>query len=244
MEKMSKENLEVVNARLVEHLKETGIENACYYAPVFDDYWYSEKKIAFCNLESYSVEDDNHTIKGIQLLSEERLYNSWFHKPTAGNTFLLNYVLCRHLADKKPVSEETFKQICAEAKEKPSDWHKNMCDSPYGFDRSLYFNCRYSQSPTVNEDKGHTINAYRNDSFYVQHFKDFVKAAEVDVLVLGGKEAFEVVTLVYPELQGKFTFKGEPVLHDGVLFVSMSHPSHISFEEMAAIVNKIAVVLK
>lgn len=240
---MSKENLEFVNARLIEHLKEKGIVNACYYAPVYGDYWCSEKKIAFCNLESYNVEDDNHTIKGIQQLSEERLYNSWFHKPTAGNTFLLNYVLCRHLADKKPVSEETFKQIRAEAKEKPAEWHQNMCDSPYGFDRSLYFNCRFTQSPTVDADKGYTINAYLNDSFYVQHYKDFVKASEIEVLVIGGKEAFDVVTFVYPELQGKFSFKGEPVLHDGILFVSMTHPSHIGFEEMASVVKKITAVL-
>ena len=241
---MSKENLEAVNTRLVEHLEETGVKDACYYAPVYEDYWFSKKKIAFCNLEPYSVDESVDTIKGIQLLDEKRLYNSWFHAKTTNNTFLLNYVLCRHLEDNQPVSEETFRQIRAEAKENPEAWHGNMCDAPYGFDRSLYFNCRYTQSPTVNEDKGYTVNAYKKDSFYVQHFKDFVKASELDVLVLGGKESFEVVTLVYPELNEKLTFGGDSVLHDGILFVSMTHPSRIGFDEMASVVNKIAEALK
>lgn len=239
---MSKEALESVNARLVEHLKEKGIKDACYYAPVCpDEYWGDyHKKIAFCNLEAYSVNGAKNTVKGIQMLDEERLYNSWFHKPTAGNTILLNYMLNRRLYDNQEISVETFSKFYNDAKKEPVFWHGTLCDN---FDRSLYFNCRYTQSPTVNEDRGHTINAYRNDSFYVQHYKDFVKASEIEVLVIGGKEALEVATFVYPDLQGKLLFKGEPVFHDGVLFASMTHPSHIKEDEMASVVNKIAAAL-
>ena len=239
---MSKESLEAVNARLVEHLKEVGIEDACYYQPICDDYWYAPKKVAFCNLEPYCVGEAKDTIKGIQLLDEERLYNSWFHKPTTNNTFLLNYVLNQCLKNKQPASEDSFKEIRDESKKNPVQWHQDLCDT---FDQSLYFNCRYTQSPTVNEDKGHTISAYRNDSFFVQHYKDFVKAAEIGILVLGGKEVFEVITLVYPELQGKLTFCGEPVLHDGVLFVSTPHPAARTNidAEMATAINKIAKAL-
>ena len=238
---MSKETLESVNARLVEHLKEKGITDACYYAPVCDDYWFAEKKIAFCNLEPYSKEGAEHTIKGIQCLDEERLYNSWFHKPTAGNTLLLNYVLCQCLKDKQQATEETFAKVRAEGKSDAVKTHGNICDT---FDNSLYFNFRYTQSPTVNEDKVHTLNAYRNDAFYIQHYKDFVKAAEINVLVLGGKTALELIQMVYPDLQGKLTFCGEPVLHDGILFVSMTHPSRIKDDEMASVVNKITQTLK
>lgn len=238
---MSKETLEAVNARLVEHLKETGIKDACYYAPVFDDYWFAQKKIAFCNLEPYSVDGAENTIKGIQLLDEQRLYNSWFHKPTAGNTILLNYILYQSLKNNQTVTVEDFDKVRAEGKANPKETHGKLCDC---FDQSLYFNFRYTQSPTVNEQPEHSLKAYRTDDFYVQHYKDFVKACEINVLVLGGKHALELAEIVYPELQGKLTFRGEPVLHDGVLFVSMSHPSRIGDDEMASVVNKIVNALK
>ncbi|MDY6398521.1 MAG: hypothetical protein SPL22_12430 [Treponema sp.] len=241
---MSKEALMTVNEKLIEHFKEVGIENACYYQPVYEDYWANDhKKVAFCNLEPYCVGEAKDTIKGIQVLSEERLYNSWFHKPTTNNTFLLNYVLQQSLKENKSATEETFKKIREEAKKNSVQLHQDMCDC---FDQSLYFNCRYTQSPTVNEDKGHTINAYRSDSFYVQHYKEFVKAAEIEVLVLGGREVLEVVTFVYPELQGKLIFCGEPVLYNGVLFVSMLHPAARTNidAEMASVVNKIAKAIK
>lgn len=241
---MSKEAIDAVNTRLVEHFKEAGIENACYYQPVSEDYWANDhKKIAFCNLETYSTREDSDKIQGIVPVNEERLYMHLFFGKTTEKTFILNYALSRRLYENQETTEDTMLDLRDDIKENGELWHGKLCDD---FNKSLYFNCRYTQSSTVNEDKWHTINAYRSDSFYAQHYKDFVKAAEIEVLVLGGRKVLEVVTHVYPELKGKLTFCGEPILYDGVLFVSMAHPAARKnmYLEMASVVNKIAKAIK
>ena len=65
---MSKESLRQLNESLTKHFKETGINNALYYEPLFDYYWEQNDKIGLCNLESYDKE-----IQGIQKISAERI---------------------------------------------------------------------------------------------------------------------------------------------------------------------------
>ena len=107
---MSKQSLESVNARLIKHFKETGIENACYYAPVCpSEYWGDyHKKIAFCNLEPYNTKNDSDKVKGIVPLDEDRLYSHWFFGKTTERTFFLNYALSRCLYDNLKTTEDTF----------------------------------------------------------------------------------------------------------------------------------------
>ena len=240
---MSKQSLESVNARLIEHFKESGIENACYYAPACpSEYWGDyHKKIAFCNLEPYNTKNDSDKVKGIVPLDEDRLYSHWFFGKTTERTFFLNYALSRCLYDNLKTTEDTLLDQRDDIKENRDLWYGNLCDD---FDKSLYFNFRYTQSKTVNADNAYIDNAYRTDPFYCQHYRDFVKASEIDVLVVGGEVAVGLLGLIYPDLQGKLTYCGEPVLHDGVLFVSIPHPSRISYAEMAEAINKIVNALR
>lgn len=151
-------------------------------------------------------------------------------------TFFLNYALSRCLYDNLKTTEDTLLDQRDDIKENKDLWYEKLCDD---FDKSLYFNFRYTQSKTVNADNAYIDNAYRTDPFYCKHYRDFVKAAEIDVLVAGGEVSAALLGLVYPDLQGKLTYCGEPILHNGVLFVSIPHPSRISYAEMAAVVNKI-----
>lgn len=180
-------------------------------------------------------------VKGIVPLDEERLYKYWFFGKTTERTFFLNYALSRCLYDNIKTTEDTLLDQRDDIKENKDLWYEKLCDD---FDKSLYFNFRYTQSKTVNADNAYIDNAYRTDSFYCQHYRDFVKAAEIDVLLVGGEVAVGLLGVIYPELQGKLTYCGEPAVHDGVLFVSIPHPSRISYAEMSDVINKIAKALK
>ena len=235
---MSKEQLCAVNKKLLEHLKENEKYNAFYYEPVNNVYWKEKIKIAFCNLEPYSK--NKYTANGFEKLDENTLYDIWFFTKTTGNTVFLNLVLRKKMSKNIQVTGKTFSEIRRLGKNDDS-LYDELCEE---FNKSLYFNFRYSLSDIVNQSSGYIYGRYINDEFYRRHFREYVKAAEIDILVVSGTVGSDLIQIIFPELKGKFSYCGEPVYFDGILFVSIPHPSRISYDAMADCVNKISNALK
>ncbi|MCH5282025.1 MAG: hypothetical protein J1E59_00035 [Treponema sp.] len=229
---MSKDALEKVNKRLLQHFKETGVENAYYYAPVDDHYWQktaTSKRVAFCNLEPYT-RGHGDVKQGYVLLDKETLYESWFYTRTSGKVIAMNYCLSKVLYDGEEISESDIRTIVLSRGHKEDELWED-------FDYSLYFNFRHTCSKTVRADTAAIARLY-NDPFYCQHYRDFVAAAEIDILIVGGKYGCNLLNKIYPDLH--LQYKGKPAKYDGRIFVSMKHPSRISYADMVETIYDIA----
>lgn len=226
---MSKQVLEELNKTLLLHLKENGINNAYYYAPVDDRYWQktaTSKRVAFCNLEPYTKEN-GEGINGYVQLDKSTLYDCWYYTKTPGKVFAMNYYLSQALYEgNSNISEEDIKNAVSKNSRNENELWED-------FDNSLYFNFRYTCSKTVNADNAYIVNLY-NDPFYCQHYRDFVNAAEIDILVVGGEVGCNLLNKIYPDLH--LTYKGRPKKYNDRIFVSMEHPSKIGYAEMIAVI--------
>lgn len=226
---MSKESLTKLNEALIKHFKETGIKNAYYYEPVSDIYWNkttTSKRVAFCNLEPYSKQNGDG-VNGIVPLDKNTLYDSWFYTKNPSKIFAMNYYLSQALYEGNyDICEEDIRQaVSKNNRNENAIWED--------FDNSLYFNFRYTCSKTVNADNAYIVNLY-NDPFYCQHYRDFVNAAEIDILVVGGEVGCNLLNKIYPDLH--LTYKGSPEKYNDRIFVSMEHPSRIGYAEMIAVI--------
>lgn len=229
---MSKQALQKLNESLIQHFKETGIENAYFYEPVDNLYWQktaTSKRVAFCNLEPYTKEN-GEGVKGFVKLDKTTLYDSWFYTKTPGKIFAMNYYLSQVLYDgNSNITEEDIKNAVSKSnRNEDAIWED--------FDNSLYFNFRYTCSKTVNADNAYIVNMYK-DEFYRQFYIDFVKAAEIDILIVGGELGANLLNMIYPDLH--LMYKGTPVKYDGKIFVSMEHPSRISYADMIDVIYNI-----
>lgn len=234
LEKQSE--LTVLNQKLVSHLEQAGINDAIIYGPHNPkEYWDpNNTRIAFCNEEPYST-DDNYK-KGINILDSDTL-DAWSDgNKTIKTEFDLNYLIRHALQTGEEISKEDLALLKNEIKPNGAEYFNK-----YGeMDKSLYFNYRYSiPTDTHHEHTGYIQEQYKNDPFYAQHYKEFLETTNPEILVIGSKFGTELYTQIYPELQGKLTYCGEPVFHNGRLIISIPHPSRISNEGITDVVNKI-----
>ena len=234
LEKQSE--LSELNKNLVSHLKQAGIKDAIIYEPHNSkEYWDTNNtRIAFCNEEPYST--DGNYEKGIRNIDSDTL-DAWSDgNKTIKTEFDLNYLIRHALETSKEITTEDLVQLKNEIKPNESEYFNK-----YGeMDKSLYFNYRYSiPTDTSHEHTGYIQEQYNNDPFYAQPYKEFLETTNPEILVLGSKFGTELYTQIYPELQGKLTYCGEPVFHNGRLVISIPHPSRISNEGIMDVVNKI-----
>lgn len=240
---MSKEGLEIVNKKLIEHLKGKNIENAFYYAPIKpDSYWNQNIKIGMCNLETYNKGKDDKEFLGINLVTQDILDNwSWGNK-TISNTLFINFCIRRCIENGFSYeTKNSLKNLKKLAKNEKDPEYWNVYEA---MDESLYLNFRHSISKTRRANNSYLISSYAQDKFICENYREYIKEAEIDVLVVGGETSVQLLGIIYPELKNKLTFCGEPVFFDGTLFVSMRHPAYMRYEELADCVNKIASALK
>ena len=234
LEKQSE--LSEINKELVSHLEQAGIKDAIIYEPHNpEEYWNpNNTRIAFCNEEPYST--DGNYEKGIRNIDSDTL-DAWSDgNKTIKTEFDLNYLIRHALQTGKEISTDDLAQLKKEIKPNGAEYF-NKYDE---MDKSLYFNYRYSiPTDTSHEHTGYIQEQYKNDPFYAQHYKDFLEITNPEILVIGSKFGTELYTQIYPELQGKLIYCGEPVYHNGRLVISIPHPSRISNEGITDVVNKI-----
>ena len=106
-------------------------------------------------------------------------------------------------------------------------------------DKSLYFNFRHSISKTVEADDAYLLKTYSQDNFFCKNFRDFIKASQLNIFIASGETGVKLLSIIYPELNEKLKFCGTPVYFEETLFVSIPHPSRISYASIAECVNKI-----
>ena len=178
---MSKESLRQLNESLTKHFKETGINNALYYEPLFDYYWEQNDKIGLCNLESYDKE-----IQGIQKISAERILDYWSNAQTIQKSLkILRAINWKLENESSYISEEIIKEF------DKANWEKSIDEMGCG----LYFNLRLTIGNQVNEDKK-GITEFYSDSFYADYFKKFIKASEIKMLIITGETGVNMVNKI------------------------------------------------
>lgn len=242
LEKQSE--LSELNKNLVSHLEQAKIKDAIIYEPHNpEEYWNpNNTRIAFCNEEPYST--DGNYEKGIRTINTDML-DGWTDKPenkkkanpTISNTYLLNYCIRFAVENKTKLTSSDITKFKYETEK---DGRPNYDYKYEQMDKSLYFNYRYSiPTDTSREHTGYIQEQYKNDPFYAQHYKEFLETTSPEILVIGSKFGTELYTQIFPEMQGKLTYCGEPVIHNGRLVISIPHPSRITNEGIAGVVNKI-----
>ena len=243
---MSREDLFSVNKEIISHLTDIGINDAFYYEPGNPDwYWTKDNiRIGLCNLETYQKEINKEEFHGINVVNQTILDNwSWGNK-TIRNTYFINYCIRKSLENVHiKYTEEDLRFFREQSKsEKAPD--SKYWDVYEAMDKSLYFNFRHSISKTVGADDAYLIKAYSQDAFLCKNYRDFIKASELSIVVASGETGAKLLSLIYPELKGKLKFRGNPVTFEKTLFVSIPHPSRISYADITACVNKIAEAMK
>ena len=219
---MSRESLRQLNESLTKHFKETGINNALYYEPLFDYYWEQNDKIGLCNLESYDKE-----IQGIQKISAERILDYWSNAQTIQKSLKIFRAINWKLENESSyISEEIIKEF------DKADWEKSIDEMGCG----LYFNLRLTIGNQVNEDKK-GITEFYSDSFYADYFMKFIKASEIKMLIITGETGVNIINKIYPELKLEWSNEMQSKIYDKTLFCPMQHPSRISYKKIAEDLN-------
>lgn len=218
-----------LNNELSDYLKKNINQKSFIYAPcVPEKYWANDNiKVAICNLEAYCKNEEEYkNFESIQTITKEMLEQWSYGNQTIAKTFLINYFVKEILSGKliKSDSEklrEIRKRIITDEKFGDNMYHK--------MNESLYFNFRYSISDKTNADYSYILNAYKNNDFYIDFYRRYIKAAEINILLISGKLGTELLRIIYPKIQESFDFKGPPVTYDNSIFVSIPHPSRISY---------------
>ena len=233
-----KETIEQLCEKLKIHLNENDINNALIYAPHCPDvYWSRDNlRIAFCNEEPYST--DGNFEKGINIITSEMLEDWTDGNRTIKRIFDLNYFIRYALQSGQEITSNELNQLKNDVSKNGKDYYTKYEE----MDKSLYFNFRYSiPTDSSSEHKIFIQDCYNNDSFYSEYYKSFLDAVNPHILILGSEVSTNLFTQIYPELNGKLIYCGEPIFHNGRMIVSMPHPGwrYYSDNDTLTLVNKI-----
>ncbi len=227
-----------LNNKLTIHLNEKNIKNAFIYTPHSPEvYWKQNNlRIAFCNEEPYST--DGNFEKGINIITSKVLEDWTDGNRTIKRIFDLNYFIRHALLSGKEITDDDLNQLKKDVSKNGKDYYNKYEE----MDKSLYFNFRYSIPTDKSEEhKKYIQDSYNDDSFYSEYYKSFLAVVNPNIIILGSELAANLFIQIYPELQGKLKYCGEPVSHNGRMIVSMPHPGwrFYSDNDTLTVVNKI-----
>lgn len=208
---MSKEVLSELNQSLLRHFKEKGIENAFYYEPLFDYYWLQKEKIGICNLEPYD-NGSHENLMGLKKLDNE-VIDYWYGSKTFQCTLKMFQLITKKLETGGDVTEKDL----AECDNKNVDM---VVEKDLG--TSLYFNFRLTVGKHSKESTDEIVEFY-NDSFYQEYFRNFVKATELNMLIVTGQTGCALMNKIYPDLH--LEYNKEPKRLENLLICSAPHPA-------------------
>lgn len=208
---MSKEVLSELNQSLLRHFKEKGIENAFYYEPLFDYYWLQKDKIGICNLEPYD-NGSRENLMGLKKVDNE-VIDYWYCSKTFQRTLKMFQLITKKLETGGDVTEKDL----AECDNKNVDM---VVEKDLG--TSLYFNFRLTVGKHSKESTDEIVEFY-NDSFYQEYFRNFVKATELNMLIVTGQTGCALMNKIYPDLH--LEYNKEPKRLENLLICSAPHPA-------------------
>lgn len=208
---MSKEVLSELNQSLLRHFKEKGIENAFYYEPLFDYYWLQKEKIGICNLEPYD-NGSGENLMGLKKVDNE-VIDYWYGSKTFQRTLKMFQLITKKLETGGDVTEKDL----AECDNKNVDM---VVEKDLG--TSLYFNFRLTVGKHSKESTDEIVEFY-NDSFYQEYFRNFVKATELNMLIVTGQTGCALMNKIYPDLH--LEYNKEPKRLENLLICSAPHPA-------------------
>lgn len=208
---MSKEVLSELNQSLLRHFKENGIENAFYYEPLFDYFWLQKEKIGICNLEPYD-NGSHENLMGLKKLDNE-VIDYWYGSRTFQRTLKMFQLITKKLETGGDVTEKDL----AECDNKNVDM---VVEKDLG--TSLYFNFRLTVGKHSKESTDEIVEFY-NDSFYQEYFRNFVKATELNMLIITGQTGCALMNKIYPDLH--LEYNKEPKRLENLLICSAPHPA-------------------
>lgn len=207
---MSKEVLSELNQSLLRHFKEKGIENAFYYEPLFDYYWLQNEKIGICNLEPYD-NGSHENLMGLKKVDNE-VIDYWYGSKTFQRTLKMFQLITKKLETGGDVTEKDL----AECDNKNVDM---VVEKDLG--TSLYFNFRLTVGKHSKESTDEIVEFY-NDSFYQEYFRNFIKATELNMLIVTGQTGCALMNKIYPDLH--LECNKEPKRLENLLICSAPHP--------------------
>ena len=229
---MGQSELLKLNDTLSDYLFENKFNKSFLYAPCVPDlYWSSKIKIAICNLETYCIDrDDYEKYQDIQTINNETLQQWSYGNQTIAKTFYINYCIRKTISGELiNIDSEQLRELRRKTKiddEIGDDMYQRMKES-------LYFNFRYSISKKPQTDRSYILGTYKNTDFFCNFYRNYINAANLDILLISGTLGVELIKIIYPELQDDFSFKGKPMTVGSTIFVSIPHPSRISYKALS-----------
>lgn len=220
---MSKEVLSELNQSLLRHFKEKGIENAFYYEPLFDYYWLQNEKIGICNLEPYD-NGSHENLMGLKKVDNE-VIDYWYGSKTFQRTLKMFQLITKKLETGGDVTEKDL----AECDNKNVDM---VVEKDLG--TSLYFNFRLTVGKHSKESTDEIVEFY-NDSFYQEYFRNFVKATELNMLIVTGQTGCALMNKIYPDLH--LEYNKEPKRLENLLICSAPHPAARNYSNKELVDN-------
>lgn len=220
---MSKEVLSELNQSLLRHFKEKGIENAFYYEPLFDYYWLQKDKIGICNLEPYD-NGSHENLMGLKKVDNE-VIDYWYGSKTFQRTLKMFQLITKKLETGGDVTEKDL----AECDNKNVDM---VVEKDLG--TSLYFNFRLTVGKHSKESTDEIVEFY-NDSFYQEYFRNFIKATELNMLIVTGQTGCALINKIYPDLH--LEYNKEPKRLENLLICSAPHPAARNYSNKELVDN-------
>lgn len=220
---MSKEVLSELNQSLLRHFKEKGIENAFYYEPLFDYYWLQKEKIGICNLEPYD-NGSHENLMGLKKVDNE-VIDYWYGSKTFQRTLKMFQLITKKLETGGDVTEKDL----AECDNKNVDM---VVEKDLG--TSLYFNFRLTVGKHSKESTDEIVEFY-NDSFYQEYFRNFIKATELNMLIVTGQTGCALMNKIYPDLH--LEYNKEPKRLENLLICSAPHPAARNYSNKELVDN-------
>lgn len=220
---MSKAVLSELNQSLLRHFKEKGIENAFYYGPLFDYYWLQKEKIGICNLEPYD-NGSGENLMGLKKVDNE-VIDYWYGSKTFQRTLKMFQLITKKLETGGDVTEKDL----AECDNKNVDM---VVEKDLG--TSLYFNFRLTVGKHSKESTDEIVEFY-NDNFYQEYFRNFVKATELNMLIVTGQTGCALMNKIYPDLH--LEYNKEPKRLENLLICSAPHPAARNYSNKELVDN-------
>lgn len=99
---------------------------------------------------------------------------------------------------------------------------------------SLYFNFRLTVGKHSKESTDEIVEFY-NDSFYQEYFRNFVKATELNMLIVTGQTGCALMNKIYPDLH--LEYNEEPKRLENLLICSAPHPAARNYSNKELVDN-------